>query len=146
MGLFASDANEFDIRASKSVETFAASPHNSSMATLPSPQTMRRAYQERDAAYDGLFLLGVRTTGIFCRPTCPARKPLPQNVEYFATAKDALASGYRPCKRCQPMNEDAQPKWAAELLADIERDPSNRITAVDLRGRGIDPGTARRHF
>src|SRR5262245_21673749 len=65
--------------------------------TLPASE-MTRAYLEGDASYDGLFYLGVRTTGIFCRPTCPARKPLPKNVEYFATTREALASGYRPCK------------------------------------------------
>ena len=58
---------------------------------------MQRAYLERDSSYDGLFYLGVRTTGIFCWPTCPARKPLAKNVEYFATAKEAIAAGYRPC-------------------------------------------------
>jgi AraC family transcriptional regulator of adaptative response/methylated-DNA-[protein]-cysteine methyltransferase len=107
---------------------------------------MERAYLARDAAYNGLFFLGVRTTGIFCRPTCPARKPLPKNVEYFRSAREALASGYRPCKRCQPLEADDQPAWAAELLAEVERRSAARITEGDLRGRGIDPATARRYF
>lgn len=107
---------------------------------------MERAYLERDASYNGLFYLGVRTTGIVCRPTCPARKPLPGNVEYFPTAHAALTAGYRPCRRCRPLELDDQPPWAAALLADVERDPAARITDGDLSARGIDPATVRRYF
>jgi AraC family transcriptional regulator of adaptative response/methylated-DNA-[protein]-cysteine methyltransferase len=113
---------------------------------MPQTAEMERAYLERDATYNGLFFLGVRTTGIFCRPTCPARKPLPTSVEYFPTARTALVAGYRPCKRCRPLELDDQPPWAAALLIDVERDPSSRITDRDLRARGIDPGTVRRYF
>src|ERR1700681_2445020 len=109
------------------------------MSTLPSIREMERAYLKRDASYNGLFFLGVRTTGIFCRPTCPARKPLPKNVEYFSSANAALGAGYRPCKRCRPLELDDQPFWAADLLADVEREPAARITDGDLRARGIDP-------
>ena len=116
------------------------------MNAMPPTDEMQRAYLGRDAAYDGLFVLGVRTTGIFCRPTCPARKPLPKNGEYFPTASAAVAAGYRPCKRCRPLNVDDRPRWACDLLADVERDPSSRITDADLRTRGVDPATARRHF
>jgi AraC family transcriptional regulator of adaptative response/methylated-DNA-[protein]-cysteine methyltransferase len=116
------------------------------MNTMPQTAEMERAYLERDATYNGLFFLGVRTTGIFCRPTCPARKPLPTSVEYFPTARTALVAGYRPCKRCRPLELDDQPPWAAALLIDVERDPSSRITDRDLRARGIDPGTVRRYF
>jgi AraC family transcriptional regulator of adaptative response/methylated-DNA-[protein]-cysteine methyltransferase len=107
---------------------------------------MQRAYLERDAAFNGLFFLGVRTTGIFCRPTCPARKPRPQNVEYFATARDAMAAGYRPCKRCLPMQLDEQPAWCRQLLDHIEREPTVRIRERDLASRGVDPATVRRYF
>lgn len=107
---------------------------------------MERAYLAGDATYNGLFFLGVRTTGIFCRPTCPARKPLPKNVEYFPTARAALVAGFRPCKRCRPLAEDDQPPWAAELLAEVERDPAPRISDGDLKVRGIDPATVRRYF
>jgi AraC family transcriptional regulator, regulatory protein of adaptative response / methylated-DNA-[protein]-cysteine methyltransferase len=107
---------------------------------------MKRAYLERDAAYDGLFFLAVRTTGIFCRPTCPARKPLPKNVEYFATAKEAIAAGYRPCKRCRPMQLDDEPEWARRLIDEVEREPASRISDGDLAARGVDPATVRRYF
>lgn len=92
---------------------------------MPPTAEMERAYLKRDASYNGLFFLGVRTTGIFCRPTCPARKPLPKNVEYFPTAQAALVAGYRPCKRCRPLESDDEPQWASELLAEVERDPDD---------------------
>jgi AraC family transcriptional regulator of adaptative response/methylated-DNA-[protein]-cysteine methyltransferase len=116
------------------------------MNTMPPIAELERAYLDSDAAYNGLFLLAVRTTGIFCRPTCKARKPMPKNVEYFANAQAALAAGYRPCKRCRPLEADDQPPWAAELLADVERNPAPRITDADLKARGIDPATVRRYF
>jgi AraC family transcriptional regulator, regulatory protein of adaptative response / DNA-3-methyladenine glycosylase II len=61
-----------------------------------------RAVGERDARFDGRFVTAVRTTGIYCRPSCPARTPLTRNVTFFATAGEARAAGYRACKRCQP--------------------------------------------
>lgn len=120
--------------------------YSSGMKTLPPITEMQRAYLNRDAAYNGLFFVAVRTTGIFCRPVCPARSPQPQNVEFFATAGEALFAGYRPCKRCRPMAEDNQPEWVAALLTEIESNPSARITEADLRARGTDPATVRRHF
>src|SRR5262245_40484667 len=116
------------------------------MNTMPPVVEMERAYLNGDATYNGLFFLGVRTTGIFCRPTCVARKPLPKNVEYFSTAQAALIAGYRPCKRCRPLESDDEPGWASELLAEVEENPSSRITESDLRARGIDPATVRRYF
>jgi AraC family transcriptional regulator of adaptative response/methylated-DNA-[protein]-cysteine methyltransferase len=114
--------------------------------SLPPVAEMQRAYRERDAAFNGLFFLGVRTTGVFCRPTCPARKPHPQNVEYFATAREAVAAGYRPCKRCRPMQLDEQPVWCRQLMDDLERKPLVRISERDLASRGVDPATVRRYF
>ncbi len=61
-----------------------------------------RAIEARDARFDGLFFTAVRTTGIFCRPVCPARTPLRRNVEFFPNAAAAQAAGYRPCLRCRP--------------------------------------------
>lgn len=116
------------------------------MNTMPPRAEMERARHARDAAYNGVFFIAVRTTGIFCRPTCPARSPLPKNVEYFATAREALFAGYRPCKRCRPLDAADQPAWAAKLFAEVERDPAARITEGGLRTRGVDPGTVRRYF
>lgn len=116
------------------------------LSTLPPLAEMQAACLNRDPAYDGLFFVGVRTTSIFCRPTCPARSPLPRNVDYFPTAAAALFAGYRACKRCRPLAVDNQPEWATQLLADVERNPAARITEGDLQRRGIDPATVRRHF
>ncbi|HSM26835.1 MAG TPA: Ada metal-binding domain-containing protein, partial [Thioalkalivibrio sp.] len=60
---------------------------------LPSADEMYAALLARDAGYDGIFLVGVRSTGIFCRPTCPARKPMRRNVEFYSSAREALAHG-----------------------------------------------------
>lgn len=108
---------------------------------------MIAAFLARDATYDGLFFTGVRTTGIFCRPTCSARKPKPENVEFFPTTGDALGAGYRPCLRCHPMQPaDQAPDWLQPLLNAIEADPSARLRDADLRARGLDPGRVRRWF
>lgn len=123
-----------------------ASGQTRGMNHLPSAQEMERAYLESDASYNGVFYLGVRTTSIFCRPTCPARKPLPKNVEFFPTPREALFAGYRPCKRCHPLEPDDRPGWASRLLAEVERDPSVRITESELKARGVDPATVRRYF
>jgi len=70
------------------------------MNNLPTAKTMYNALVNKDRTYEGIFYVGVKTTGIFCRPTCPARKPNIKNVEFFSSTKDALLSGYQPCKRC----------------------------------------------
>ena len=117
------------------------------MRTMPPDREMQRAYLRSDASYDGVFVVAVRTTSVFCRPSCPARKPLPRNVEYFASARAALFSGYRPCKRCRPMHTDGRPPgWVSRLLAEVERRPTSRIRDADLRAMSIDPTRARRFF
>jgi AraC family transcriptional regulator of adaptative response/methylated-DNA-[protein]-cysteine methyltransferase len=113
---------------------------------LTTPE-MRRAFMAGDAAYDGIFYVAVRTTGIFCRPSCAARKPKPENVEFFPTSRDALFSGYRPCKRCRPLDTDGTPPaWVGRLKDSLERTEAKRLTAEDLRRMGVDPARARRYF
>src|SRR5262245_11094238 len=63
---------------------------------------MWTAFIERDSRYDGRFLVGVLTTGVFCRPVCTCRKPRPEHVQYFPSPDAARAAGYRPCKRRRP--------------------------------------------
>jgi AraC family transcriptional regulator of adaptative response/methylated-DNA-[protein]-cysteine methyltransferase len=117
------------------------------MSTLPSIREMQRAVCERDATYDGIFFLAVRTTSIFCRPSCPARKPLPSNCDYYATAREALFAGFRPCKRCRPLETNGQPPvWVSRLLDQVEAAPAERIRDADLRGMAIDPAMVRRYF
>jgi AraC family transcriptional regulator of adaptative response/methylated-DNA-[protein]-cysteine methyltransferase len=100
-----------------------------------------------DAAYDGVFFTGVRTTGIFCRPSCPARKPKPQNVEFFSSIKESLFAGYRPCKRCKPLEPSGRPpEWVQRVLSRVDESSDGRVKAADLRALGVDPGRARRWF
>ena len=115
--------------------------------TLPPPDEMYGALVRRDAGYDGVFFTGVRTTGIFCKPTCPARKPLRDNVEFFSTSRDALFAGYRPCLRCRPLEPQGQvPEWLRPLLERLEEHPGDRVRDLDLRENGIDPSRVRRWF
>ena len=114
------------------------------MNALPSVPEMRRAWTRRDGSYDGLFYFGVRTTGIFCRPSCTARKPLARNVEFFGSVREASFAGYRPCKRCHPLEAGgAIPGWVQRLFARIERDPQARVRNVQLRTMGIEPARPR---
>jgi AraC family transcriptional regulator of adaptative response/methylated-DNA-[protein]-cysteine methyltransferase len=108
---------------------------------------MYRALLKRDSSFEGIFFVGVRTTGIFCRPTCTAKKPARENVDFFATPSEALHGGYRPCLRCHPMDPDKRPpKLVERLRAEVERAPGGRLTDKELAGMEIDPSTARRQF
>src|SRR3954453_3537312 len=114
---------------------------------LPPSDTMYRALVDRDSTFEGIFYVGVRTTGIFCRPTCSAKKPARQNVDFFATPSEALHGGYRPCLRCHPMDPDKRPPDLIERLrAEVERAPGGRLTDKELAALSIDPSTARRQF
>lgn len=116
-------------------------------ATLPPRTEMERATLARDASYDGLFFLAVKTTGIFCRPSCPAKKPRPENVVFYPSPKEALFAGFRPCKRCRPLEADGRPpEWVAGLLSAIEREPGQRLDDGELRRRGLEPARVRRFF
>jgi AraC family transcriptional regulator, regulatory protein of adaptative response / DNA-3-methyladenine glycosylase II len=70
-----------------------------------------RALTTRDARFDGRFFVGVRTTGIYCRPICPARTPKRENVTFFSCAAAAEAAGFRPCLRCRPETSPGTPAW-----------------------------------
>lgn len=69
------------------------------------------AIQSRDERFDGRFFTGVKTTGIYCRPVCPASTPRPENVTFFTTAAAAAAAGFRPCLRCRPESSPGTPEW-----------------------------------
>ena len=77
----------------------------------PDPETCRRARLARDPRFDGEFFLAVRTTGIYCRPVCPARPPSERNVHYYRSAAQAAQAGYRPCLRCRPESAPQSPAW-----------------------------------
>src|ERR1043165_6047113 len=117
------------------------------MELLPPSDTMYRALVNRDSSFEGIFFVGVRTTGIFCRPTCSAKKPARMNVDFFATPSEALHGGYRPCLRCRPMDPGERPPELIERLrAEVERAPDGRLTDKELAALSIDPSTARRQF
>jgi AraC family transcriptional regulator of adaptative response/methylated-DNA-[protein]-cysteine methyltransferase len=114
---------------------------------LPPTETMYRALVNRDPSFEGIFFVGVRTTGIFCRPTCTAKKPARENVDFFASSSEALESGYRPCLRCHPVEPGKRPPGLIERLrAEVERAPGGRLTDKELTALAIDPSTARRQF
>jgi len=114
---------------------------------LPSFETMYRALVNRDSTFEGIFFAGVRTTGIFCRPTCTAKKPARENVDFFATPSEALHGGYRPCLRCHPMDPGKRaPELIERLRAEVEHAPDGRLTDKELAAMAIDPSTARRQF
>jgi AraC family transcriptional regulator of adaptative response/methylated-DNA-[protein]-cysteine methyltransferase len=134
-------------RAQKSVEAHKRPLYDFIMSHLPPIKEMERASRNRDASYDGIFFIGVKTTGIFCRPSCPAKSPLPQNREYFPSAREAIFAGYRPCKRCRPLAVNGEPPaWVKQLIAKVEANPAERIRDADLRRMSIDPARARRYF
>jgi AraC family transcriptional regulator, regulatory protein of adaptative response / methylated-DNA-[protein]-cysteine methyltransferase len=136
-----------DHRAQKSVAALSLARYDAVMNELPSIQEMDQAVRRRDVSYDGIFFVGVRTTGIFCRPSCPSKTPLARNRQYFATAREATFAGYRPCKRCRPPDTDGrQPGWVKRLLSQVEEKPIDRLTDAALRALAIDPARARRYF
>jgi AraC family transcriptional regulator, regulatory protein of adaptative response / methylated-DNA-[protein]-cysteine methyltransferase len=115
-------------------------------AVQPSREEMERAFEKKDAGYDGVFYVAVKTTGIFCRPSCPSRPQL-TNVEFFSGIKECFGAGYRPCKRCRPLEATGTPPpWVAELIGRVESYPDARLKAADLRDLGITPERARRWF
>lgn len=113
----------------------------------PTESAMYRALVQRDPRSEGVFFVGVKTTGIFCRPTCSARKPRRENVEFFRRSSDALHAGYRPCKRCRPLEHGhTPPRWVEQLHTRLDADPTARLTDADLRAMDIIPSRARAYF
>jgi AraC family transcriptional regulator of adaptative response/methylated-DNA-[protein]-cysteine methyltransferase len=101
----------------------------------------------RDAEFDGVFYVGVRTTGIFCRPTCPARKPKRENCEFFVDAQAALLAAYRPCSRCRPLSHPNETSDVVRrLVAAVEREPLKRWRDADFDALAVHASTARRQF
>ena len=100
-----------------------------------------RAVQSRDRRFDGVFYTAVRTTGIYCRPSCPAQTPAVANVTFHATAASAHAAGYRACKRCLPDATPGSPEW--DVAADVAGRAMRLIADGLVDREGVD-GLARR--
>lgn len=114
---------------------------------LPPEGDMLEAFYSRDASFDGIFVTAVRTTGIFCRPSCTARKPLRRNIAFFDSSRAALLAGYRPCKRCRPLVDATEPPlWLTPLLTGVDDDPTRRWTDGEIRSIGLCPARVRRWF
>jgi AraC family transcriptional regulator of adaptative response/methylated-DNA-[protein]-cysteine methyltransferase len=105
------------------------------------------AIGKKDTFYEGVFITAVKTTGIFCRPSCRARKPKPENVIFYDTAQEALQNGFRPCKVCRPIESlDVTPEYIKDIIKELHQDPYLRIKDQDLRERDIEPSQIRRWF
>jgi AraC family transcriptional regulator of adaptative response/methylated-DNA-[protein]-cysteine methyltransferase len=117
------------------------------MKTLPTEDRMYQAIEQKDPSFAGVFFVAVRTTGVFCRPGCPARCPKRENVEFFADAKEALYAGYRPCLRCRPLEAPQQtPEWVQKAMALVDSAPDRRVTEHDLQTNGLSPERLRKWF
>lgn len=112
--------------------------------------TEERMYQaslEKDSSFEGSYWMAVKTTGIFCRPTCTARKPKKENVEFFLNSEEAILKGYRPCKICKPLEKlNETPQYIQKLLNELLENESLKIKDADLLERNIEPVTIRRWF
>jgi AraC family transcriptional regulator of adaptative response/methylated-DNA-[protein]-cysteine methyltransferase len=114
---------------------------------LPNEETCWQAVAARDARFDGVFYFGVQSTGIYCRPGCPARRPRRAGVTFFATTGAAQAAGFRACRRCQPdaaaLPRERLVERARRLLDEAEAPLSLAQLAGEL---GASPGYLQRVF
>lgn len=93
------------------------------------------------------FVYAVSTTGIFCRPSCPSRRPAANHVRFFSSSAEAMAAGYRPCKRCEPVGERPDEKMAARICRYLELRLDQSVSLADLaRQIGRSPFTIQRQF
>jgi AraC family transcriptional regulator of adaptative response / DNA-3-methyladenine glycosylase II len=95
-----------------------------------------RALEARDPRFDGVFFVGIRTTGIYCRPICPARRTLPENRRFFSNAAAAERAGFRPCLRCRP--ELAPGRARVDAVPRLADAAARRIAAGALNAHGLD--------
>lgn len=114
---------------------------------LPNDDQLYQALLNRDPAFDGRVFVGVASTRIFCRLTCPARKPKRENCTFFETASEALEMGYRACKKCHPTTSEAEGNKAIRsLVTELENRPDHFWQERDIVDLGFDPSTVRRAF
>jgi AraC family transcriptional regulator of adaptative response / methylphosphotriester-DNA alkyltransferase methyltransferase len=112
---------------------------------------MWAAFERRDARFDGRFVAAVRTTRVFCRPSCSCRRPRPERVEYFATPEAAVRAGYRACKRCRPElpggPAEAERRFAERALEAMRLRLTEPLTLVGLaRMVAASPSALGRRF
>jgi AraC family transcriptional regulator, regulatory protein of adaptative response / methylated-DNA-[protein]-cysteine methyltransferase len=112
-----------------------------------------KAFQRRDPAFDGVVFVAVKTTGVYCRPVCPARTPFARNVSFYPSAAAAERAGFRPCMRCRPETAPFCPAWKGtqttveRALNLIEQGALDRDNVASLASRlGIGPRHLSRLF
>lgn len=109
--------------------------------------TLYEALLNRDPSYDGRVYVCVASTGIFCRLTCPARKPKRENCTFYETVAECIDAGFRPCKRCKPTTPQASADLVVKpLIEALEGKPGYRWREPDIVRMGLDPSTVRRAF
>lgn len=117
------------------------------MLTEETKHEFYRALLDKSTDYEGVFYVGVKTTGVFCRPTCPARKPKFENCEFYRTAQEALLASFRPCLRCRPLSHPSQVSDLVRTLVEaVEANPEKRWKDSDFQKLSVDTSTARRQF
>jgi len=105
------------------------------------------AIGKKESLYEGVFVTCVTTTGIFCRPSCRAKKPKSENVIFYDTPREAIQNGFRPCKICKPMElEGETPEYIKKIIYELQDNPYLKIKDYDLRKRNIEPNKIRRWF
>ena len=106
-----------------------------------------QALVERNSQYLGVFVVGVKTTGVFCLPTCRARKPKLSNVSFYKNNDEATQEGYRPCKVCKPLDPVGHiPEDIEKALLMINNGVHQKIKDEDLKKAGLSPSRIRRWF
>src|SRR6202453_3301409 len=108
---------------------------------IEDPDRCYQAAQSKDARFDGVFFIGVTSTGIYCRPSCPARTPKRENVRFYASAASAQQAGFRACLRCRPDATPGSPEW--NMRADVVARAMRLIRDGIVDREGVD-GLARR--
>ena len=117
------------------------------MFDLPDDDTLYAALLQRDATYEARAFVGVSSTGVFCRLTCPARKPKRENCSFYSDVRACIHAGFRPCKRCHPLKPSAESDPAiAQLLQALDTRPAYRWSEADVTDMGFDASTIRRAF
>lgn len=116
-------------------------------SALPDFDTLYGALTRKDVDFDGVVYVCVKTTGIVCRPVCPARTPYPQNVFFVRSLSEAHAAGFRNCKRCRPdAQPDAEPALVKQLKSLVYDNLEGDWKERDLVALGFQPATVRRQF
>ncbi len=117
------------------------------MITIDAKKEYYQALLNKKSEYEGVFYVGVKTTGVFCRPTCPARKPKFENCEFYETAQQALLASFRPCKRCEPLSHPNHVSELVRLLIEaVENNPEKRWKDRDFQELSVDASTVSRQF